>query len=310
MIVAVLLATYNGEKYIEEMLQSLERQTYQDFVCYIHDDGSTDRTLEVCRRFVRNNPSRYVILDYPSLGNAGLNFLSLARRTKEQYIMFCDQDDIWLPEKIEKTLMAMKRAENKRCDVPVLVYTDLKVVNNNLEIISESYFRYTHKSPHKVNLSNILLEGFVPGCTMMINRKLCKFGLENCDDRKICMHDWWFMCVAFAVGGRVVVLNKPLIMYRQHDKNCIGIKKKFYDRLKINFQEVVLGTFSEKKKKRLEQARVQAIELLKCNNIRVESVKIAEQFVNIKEKNKIYRIVFYLRNSRKDMNIFGLLLWV
>ncbi len=96
---AILLTTYNGGKYLPELLRSLADQTCQDFVCYIHDDGSVDNTVDLCKAFCREHEGQFVLLDYPKTGSAKNNFLSLLERVEADHYLFCDQDDFWLPDK-------------------------------------------------------------------------------------------------------------------------------------------------------------------------------------------------------------------
>ena len=103
-LVAILLATYNGEKYIEEFLISLQGQTFQNYICYIHDDGSKDRTRRIAEEFEKRDPGHFQILEGPSQGGAKENFLWMLGQIEAEYYMFADQDDVWLPEKIEKSV--------------------------------------------------------------------------------------------------------------------------------------------------------------------------------------------------------------
>ena len=102
--VAILLATYNGEKYIEEFLISLQGQTFQNYICYIHDDGSKDRTRRIAEEFEKRDPGHFQILEGPSQGGAKENFLWMLGQIEAEFYMFAGQDDVWLPEKIEKSV--------------------------------------------------------------------------------------------------------------------------------------------------------------------------------------------------------------
>ena len=127
--IAILLATYNGEEYIGELLDSIMSQSMQDFVCYIHDDGSTDRTTDIIKTYLQNYKDKIVVLDYLSKKGCTNNFLSLAQHVSHEYVMFCDQDDVWKNDKIEKTYKKIKQMENDHPGVPLLVFTDLSVVD-------------------------------------------------------------------------------------------------------------------------------------------------------------------------------------
>ena len=146
--VAILLATYNGERYLQDQLDSLINQSFKDWVCYVHDDGSKDNTMSILRSYSKKYPKRFKILDYPGGQGAAGNFLSLikfaANNCKENYFLFSDQDDIWLPNKIELEVNKMEEVYDDK--TPILVYCDQKVVDQNLNIISNSSMNYSKKS--------------------------------------------------------------------------------------------------------------------------------------------------------------------
>ena len=108
MSIAVLMATYNGETYLEAQIESLLKQTYRDFIVYAHDDGSKDKTMQVLEKYVEQYPDKFRLLRYAALKSAKKNFFSLLKKVEADYYMFCDQDDIWLPEKIENSFRLLK----------------------------------------------------------------------------------------------------------------------------------------------------------------------------------------------------------
>ena len=124
--VAILMATYNGEKYLSEQIESIINQTFTDWVLYIHDDGSTDGTLEIIKKYVKIYPKKIILIQGERTGGAKFNFFSLMDKVTAEYIMFSDQDDWWLPDKINKTLEKCIKIENGQKDTPVVVFTDFK----------------------------------------------------------------------------------------------------------------------------------------------------------------------------------------
>lgn len=221
--VCVLMATYNGEKYVLEMLESIRKQTYNDFVCYIHDDGSTDLTCEIVDDFCEKN-SNFIRLKAQSTGGAKNNFLYLLNKIGRQYkyCMFCDQDDIWLPDKIKKSLDAMEKLENGDTSQPALVYCDMRVVDANLVEIAPSFVRYNALFIDNITLDRAIMKGYAAGCSMIVNNALAKVaGVEDTSD--IIMHDWWVMLIAAALG-KVSYLDEALALYRQHEFNTLGAK--------------------------------------------------------------------------------------
>ena len=130
---AILLATYNGEKFLREQLDSLLQQTYSDWTLYIHDDGSTDSTKEIIKEYEQKYEN-ITMLRYPSQKGAKNNFMSLLERVEANYYLFCDQDDVWRKDKVEKEMARMMVLEKDFPGKPVLVFSDLYVVDINLNI--------------------------------------------------------------------------------------------------------------------------------------------------------------------------------
>lgn len=219
-MVAILLAVYNGEKYLKEQLESILSQTYTDIKIIIRDDGSKDKSPSIIDEYCQNYPQKIIALSGEPTGGAATNFAALLNECDADYIMFCDQDDVWLPDKIEKTISAMKEAENGG-EVPVLVHSDLKVVDQNLNIISPSFFSFQQLKQNSVTLSRLLVQNYVTGCTIMINRALkqkCGMIPDGC-----IMHDWWLALVA-EIFGKMVCLEETTMLYRQHSNNQVGAK--------------------------------------------------------------------------------------
>lgn len=226
-IIYILMATYNGEKHISEQLDSLLNQTYCDWTLWIHDDNSKDKTVEIIKHYKTKYPDKIKFLDDNlSTGGAKENFTYLLNNIDDNfdYLMFCDQDDVWLENKIEITLNKMLDTEKKDNTVPILIHTDLKVVDEKLNIISESMFKY-----QKLNINNqrdikmISIENIITGCTMMLNRQLVLVS-KNIPKEAI-MHDWWIAIITLKQGGRIEFVNQSTMMYRQHSLNTIGSKE-------------------------------------------------------------------------------------
>lgn len=221
--VAVLIAVYNGEKYLAEQLDSLLAQTYTDWIAYIHDDGSSDRTPMILEQYAHRYPERFILLDGEATGSAKDNFFYLFGSVEAPLYMCCDQDDVWLADKIEKTLREMRLAE-RETDIPCLVYTDLKIVDESLHVISGSMDQYQKLNCRDARINHVLVQNVVTGCTMMINRQLRDMILSLKDREKIVMHDWWAALIA-AQFGVLHYLDEATILYRQHDENDTGAKK-------------------------------------------------------------------------------------
>ena len=222
-MVTILLAVYNGEKYLTEQLESLLGQTFDDIKIVVRDDGSTDNSINVIKDFCNKYPKKIFCISGEPTGGAKQNFAALLDSCDDEYIMFCDQDDVWVPDKVEKTLNAMQSAEAGDKSTPVLVHTDLMVVDETLNVISNSFFDF-QKLSYNMNLPQLMVQNNVTGCTVMINRAL----KEKCGaiPHECAMHDWWLALVATAFG-KIEFLKQPTIMYRQHSGNQVGAKASY-----------------------------------------------------------------------------------
>ncbi len=139
--------------------------------------------------------------------------------------MFCDQDDVWAVDKIETSLNAMKYEEAKAgADSPLLVFTDLKIADNQMNLLSKSFMAYSHLKGNRTLLRHLLIQNVVTGCTMMINKALSQMSIKSSDEKNIMMHDWWIALVASSFGKNFF-LNLASVTYRQHEKNAIGAKE-------------------------------------------------------------------------------------
>lgn len=218
----VLLATYNGAAFLEAQLESIAAQTHEDWRLMVRDDGSTDRTPEILRAFQARHPGKVEILADGD-GNLGLvrNFSRLMERSDAPYAAFCDQDDVWIPEKLELSLTKMHELEREHgADVPLLVFTDLEVVDRNLEVIDGSFWHYANLQPGRCRSFNrLLLQNVITGCTALMNR--CLVAKVGPIPGEAHVHDWWIALVVSAFG-RVDYVTRPTVLYRQHGRNLLG----------------------------------------------------------------------------------------
>lgn len=277
--ISVLLATYNGARYLAAQLDSLLAQTMTDWHCYIHDDGSTDGTQRIIEDYCRAYPDYFTVLYYPATGSAGANFMSLLNSADGDYVMFCDQDDVWLPGKIEKTYELMRQTEAGNQDLPAAVYADMKVVKEDLEVISESFMRYSSYDPEKICFERLLLYNEVPGCVMMMNRRTADLA-SNSNLENIWMHDWFCALIAEA-SGRLSALEEPVMLYRQHGDNELGAAKKITPvRRVFEFARDLLG--NDLSAKYLVQ-RKQAMELASVETLTETEKKLCRDFFYLDE---------------------------
>lgn len=238
--VAILLSTYNGERFLSEQINSILTQNYKDWKLYIRDDGSTDNTQQIIRKYA-NQDSRIIFTNEDNVTNVGVkrSFFTLLQNANADYYMFCDQDDVWLPDKVSETVAVASE------DAPLLIHTDLKVVDSTLNTLGLMYDNDFHDAFHDALFSNS-----VTGCTMLLNQKLKNIILSlPYDTNKIVMHDWWFSLIA-ATFGKIIFLKKPNILYRQHGDNTFGANVTAFQRLQRLFK-------MKKEVKRFAEAYVQ-----------------------------------------------------
>jgi glycosyltransferase involved in cell wall biosynthesis len=229
--IAVLLSVYNGAEFLKQQLDSLFAQSHCSFQVFVRDDGNQDNTLEILKNYdVKLLP---LTINLGSKDSFAVLLKFAMTNSDADYFMFCDQDDVWYPDKVEKTLAKMKHMEAEHGDIPLLVHTDLEVVDESLNTIAPSMWKYEHTLPDKNAFSRLLIQNTVTGCTVMINRTLA----EKCLTMPIgaIMHDWWLGLVA-SQFGKIGFITEPTIKYRQHGKNTIGAKG-----FKVNVLRVILG---------------------------------------------------------------------
>lgn len=218
--VEVLLATHNGETFLEAQLNSLIAQDFEAFTVIVADDCSTDSTRAIVARFAERHAGRFVVLP-PMARRLGpsANFGRLLDAASADFVFFCDQDDVWLPTKMSLSLARMAEIGAGSPDAPLLVHTDLAVVDAQLRPLGASFFAYSGIDPARNSLAALLMGNVATGCTMLINRSL--YTLARPVPREALMCDFWVAQVAAGLG-KLSCLRKPTVLYRQHDGNVIG----------------------------------------------------------------------------------------
>jgi rhamnosyltransferase len=229
--VDILMATYDGEHYVGEQIESIQGQTYKDWRLLVSDDCSTDGTLDVVKRYADVDPRIRVISEGVRHGGAKENFFSLLEYGGAAYFMFCDQDDVWLPSKVQDELDAAQRTEQGlSLGTPVAVYTDMRVVDDGLQEIAPSFLVQDRKEGIRGDLHAFLGISGAAGCTILGNAALRKL-LAGSDFTAALMHDWWVGIVA-ASCGKLVYLDEATVLYRQHGDNEVGAETySFCDRV-------------------------------------------------------------------------------
>lgn len=247
----IVLATFNGQNFLKQQIESIQKNTNYHYInrLIVTDDGSTDHTRKLIENLASEdekiefhyNPkseigtsksltdrsyseSRKNVYRRPSGPVDNFSYgLSLST---SQYIMLCDQDDIWLPNKIELSYkqICLLESRNSRETTPALVFTDMIIVDDQLNTIERSYYdlKQIPKDWHR-DISNLAQQNVASGCTMIFNRQLLDCACPIPGD--VYMHDWWLVLIA-KYYGKIYLLDIPLILYRQHQNNTLGANKR------------------------------------------------------------------------------------
>lgn len=289
--VAILMATYNGEKYLEQQFDSLLNQTYKNFCCYIHDDSSTDGTREVIDNYAEKYPDRIRVINGKKCGGSKENFLFLLNKVEADYYFFCDQDDVWMPKKIEICLEELKK---KPTNMPISIYTNLEVVDEKLELINHSFYEYSKLNPFLNTYKSLLMSNVCVGCTMGFNRILRDIVVDF-ESENIMMHDWEIALMA-SLLGELDYINTSTIQYRQHQNNILGAAKEKGILGKLVRAFDLRGYIDRKKYYKTRPIKM-AGELLKLPGLDDEKRKFLRDFSDISNRNKFGRINFYRKNK-------------
>ncbi len=304
--VSIVMATYNGETYLREQIESILSNTYTEWTLEICDDGSKDNTVTIAKEFERQYPDKIKVHQNSKNLGVVLNFLEGARRAEGNYVMFCDQDDVWLANKIKKTLHYMKNMENKYGkDKPISVFTDAKVVNKDLQELNPSFHISNRLDCTKLNLSYMLMENKLIGCTVMFNQEVKrKLALLPARAR---VHDWWIALISSSFG-KIGYLKEATLLYRQHEHNVIGNQ---------NFTNYINNRVRSLKKQKqvlgltIEQAR-EFYELYKEELPENERVILSEfaslnQYNGIKRRAKIIKYRFLKTGLVRNIGVLLLI---
>lgn len=230
--VAILLPTWNGEKYLPEQVDSLLAQDYPDFIIVSRDDGSRDNSPAIIADYAARFPQRFHIVpaDGRNLGASGSFAFLMAYALQEKaalglvsaWVMPSDQDDVWNADKLSKSMACMQALEAQFPGLPLLVHGDLEVVDEARRQIAPSFVRYQGLKPLRNSFGRLLVSNTVTGCTALCNEALLRRALPI--PAAAVMHDWWLALVAGAFG-KLSYIDAPLLQYRQHGANTIGAKE-------------------------------------------------------------------------------------
>ena len=292
--VQILLATYNGARFLREQLDSLFNQTFQDFTVLVRDDGSTDDTLQILSAYQQKFPDKINVLK-DNLKNLGAtqNFGVLLENASADYVFFCDQDDIWLSHKIERSLQKIQALENGNHEVPCFIFSDMKAMDEAGNITDDSVWSKLLLHPEYCTLNRLLIQNIPHGCTMLINKAMRD--LATPIPKEAILHDHW-MALIGAACGKSAYIEEPLLLLRNHTQNVTRKKNSLSDKLKrfsTNF-------WSKDQYEYFISIRVNQAKALKervGNNITKDKLELLNKFIQLENTSGLQRKKLFLQNK-------------
>ena len=220
--VQILLATYNGENFLREQLDSILNQEYKIWELLIHDDGSNDNTISILKEYQNNYPQQIrLLIDQKIFSSASSNFFHLIKNRSKEADLYClcDQDDIWHESKLRLIVEKYNTKDNKK---PILIHSDLSLIDASGNLLENSHNKLINYQKNFITKRTSLYYNPVPGCAMTINSALAD---KISYSKYMVMHDWWILLYAIYENSTILYIKFPLVKYRQHSENVFGYKK-------------------------------------------------------------------------------------
>ncbi|MCR4694864.1 MAG: glycosyltransferase family 2 protein [Pseudobutyrivibrio sp.] len=306
----ILLATYNGQEYLSQQLDSVFAQSSQDFDLFIHDDGSSDGTMDIIRHYQDSYGDRIKLLPGPIFHSAKLSFMWMLKEVEADYYFFCDQDDVWHKDKVKNSLEILNARDGAK---PLAVFCDMEVVDEDLNLIDSSFINYLGRSPENLSYTQIIIDNPASGTSMGFNRALrdIAIGGQDIDFDKVPMHDAWLLEIA-AIYGQIAFINSPMVKYRQTGHNLMGASTESdSEKIARNIDIVKSGSFLHKKREFVNESRRFAKELIKLPDMPLGKAAVLREFANIGDRNKFYRLGFYKKYGfNRAKHTLWFYLWV
>jgi glycosyltransferase involved in cell wall biosynthesis len=296
--VQVLMSTYNGERFVKQQLDSLIAQDYSPIDILIRDDGSKDSTVSLIGEYSKMTPNVTIIKGE----NKGVisSFFELVKNSSSDagYFAFCDQDDFWKQSKISRAVELLEQ-ENK--DLPLLYFSRLELVDENLNALRQSPI-----PPQGPALENALIQNIATGCTIVFNKKMRDLFLSHIPNpSNITMHDAWFYLLGTALG-KVVYDENSNILYRQHSSNTLGMANN-----KLKSAMIRYKNFKKEGKEKPYTKQVKEFLRLYEDQLSESQIQLIRNFLNKRDsltKRVDYAIKTPLfRQNNRDSFIFKLL---
>jgi glycosyltransferase involved in cell wall biosynthesis len=247
--VSVALATYNGAKYLRPQLDSIINQTLKPYEIIVSDDHSTDETLNILQSYQDKGLIKFYLNESKGVVTNFKN--AVARCATGNYIALSDQDDIWMPMKLEISFTALNKIESEK--LPAIAFSDLFVVDESNNLLNKSFFKeIVYADPTNERLESLIFSNKVIGCTIMFNEFMRQYFDDMPDD--VCMHDYWLALISFTFGKHYYIAE-PLIRYRRHLNNVTNAGNSVWGKIKKELTDYLLN-----KKIQLDE-HIQTVEL-------------------------------------------------
>lgn len=281
--VVILMSTYNGEKYISEQIESLLNQTYKHIKIFIRDDGSKDRTIEIIKDFRQKNKN-IILVEGENVGFINSFFELLKNSDNADYYAYCDQDDIWMEDKIERAVKFLEKTDSNK---PVLYFSNSDYYDGDMNFLA------TAEKNKIYSFRNSLVECVTQGMTMVINNKTRETIVSNIPETCL-YHDWWtyMICSGF---GEIVYDDKSLVKYRRHNKSVTVEGRSKLQLFIWRVKEFIIGDSLKQIKKQLQE-----YERFYYNELSEENKKLIKLFTNEKYNFGIaLKKIFYPHRFRR-----------
>jgi glycosyltransferase involved in cell wall biosynthesis len=256
-LISVAMATYNGEKYLEEQLDSILSQTLKPSEIIVCDDHSTDNTGQILEKYQQAGLIKYFVNEQ-RLGFIGNFKRAVSLTPPDHYIALSDQDDVWLPEKIEAAADLLLKMED--VNRPSMVFSDLVFVDEEKNLLNKSFRNELGQTGYIYCLDTLLFGSFVNGCTMLMNPSMRNY-FKTIPEHGVLNHDTWMSLIAYTFG-EVAMLPESLILYRRHSNNATG-----------------LGSFN--KKGRISRLWQEVLNSFKTNDLFENQIDFVSQFYSV-----------------------------
>jgi len=295
MKISVVMATYNGERYLKQQLQSILNQTLKPKEIVVCDDASIDGTVAILEEYKQRGELTYTVNNH-RLGLIDNFKKAVSLATEGNYVALCDQDDEWIAEKLEQSASLLEKIDDQK--LPCMVYTDLMLVDENEKILNSSFRSELGQNKYQHNLETLLFGNFVNGCTMLMNPSLRKLFADTPNNVNL-NHDGWMALAAFTFG-KTASISTPLVRYRKHDNNLsIAADTKPRNRFRSVANELSDAIKGKKDFLSPQFETVSRFYDLYKNEITADKRQIFEQFLNLKNKPYIFKKLAFAKIVRK-----------